>query len=123
MKLDKTRQLHQQSDVIFVIWLIESVNRQRERYFYSFYSYALLPLNICHFERVQNKSTYFRSVENIRKYFVRFESTFKAPCTFWTRRRNMLLHFNVIVHIFDASKMTLNYSSISSRRVQNDIKL
>ena len=85
----------------------ESVNRQRERSFHSFYSYALLPLNICQFGRVQNEWTHFWRVENIREYFRRVESTFKAPCifldashTFWTRRRNFLLYFNVI---FDAS--------------------
>ena len=49
---------------------------------------------------------------------------FKAPCTIWTRRRNMLLYFNAIFDAsctfsIDASKMTLNYSSILPRRFEN----
>ena len=69
-----------ESDVIFVMWLIE--------------------LNSCHFAHVPNEWTYFRSVENVGAYFGHVKSAFIAPCTFWTRRRNMLLFINVI---FDAS--------------------
>ena len=64
----------------------------------------------------------FEASKNIREYFRSVDSAFKAPCafldasyTFWTRRRNILLYFNVI---FDASKKTLNYSSIFLRRVK-----
>ena len=85
-----------ESDVIILICLIGNVNRRRERSVHSFYGYALLPLNICHIRRVQNEWTYFRSVESIREYLGRVEYTFNAPCTFWMRRRNMLLCFNVI---------------------------
>ena len=52
------------------------------------------------FWMIQNEQTYSRSIEIIREYFGRVESAFKALCTFWTRRQNMLLYFNII---FNAS--------------------
>ena len=86
---------------------------------------------------IQIERAYFRRVENKREYFGRVQSSFKAPLQglkgiyvgghvmyILRRRRNMLLYFNMlfltVVHIFDASKVTLNYnSSIFRQRVKN----
>ena len=80
VRLDKTLQLYQRIRCnIYVCNVANREGKQRKNaVFHSFYGYALFPLNICHFRRVQNERTYFRSIENIREYFERVQSAFKA---------------------------------------------
>ena len=111
VRLDKTRQLHQRirSNICNV------ANRERKQtkralficstvmYFYHLLFVILDASRIK--EHIFEPSKMYENIERVK-------SAFKAPCTFWTRRRNMLIYFNVFLT-----------RRAHFRGVQNDIEL
>ena len=84
------------------MWYVNVANTGRKQMkravCHSFYSYALISLNICYFGRVKNARACFQRVENKREYFWSVQSAFKAR---WKPRR---------VYMYDDASCPLLYT-------------